>query len=107
MVTVVPIVTVLPHSHKSRYKIPEIQPISYVGSGVTVVNRKLEQSNCREVTSGILPVRVPVTARAQLFALQPSRWKTDARVTAAATSRFKAINIIFNLALKFVNAKIA
>jgi hypothetical protein len=31
---------------------------------------KLEQSSIREVTSGMLPVRVPVTALAQSLALQ-------------------------------------
>src|SRR5450432_747281 len=35
-----------------------------------VVCMKLEQSAMRDVTAGILPARVPVTARAQLLALQ-------------------------------------
>jgi hypothetical protein len=42
---------------------------TYDVAGVTVTCWKLEQSAIREVTSGILPVRVPVTARAQLLAL--------------------------------------
>jgi len=37
-------------------------------AGVTVTFWKLEQSAEREEASGILPVRVPVTARAQLLA---------------------------------------
>lgn len=42
---------------------------TYDVAGVTVTNMKLEQSFIREVMSGIFPVRVPVTARAQLLAL--------------------------------------
>jgi hypothetical protein len=39
-------------------------------AGVTVTTMKLEQSLAREVMSGTLPGRVPVTALAQLLALQ-------------------------------------
>jgi hypothetical protein len=39
-------------------------------AGVTVTTMKLEQSLAREVMSGTLPERVPVTALAQLLALQ-------------------------------------
>ena len=45
---------------------------TYEVAGVTVTSMKLEQSAAREVTSGIFPVRVPVTALAQLSALQLS-----------------------------------
>jgi hypothetical protein len=41
---------------------------TYEVAGVTVTNIKLEQSSMREVTSGSLPDRVPVTALAQLLA---------------------------------------
>jgi|HubBroStandDraft_4_1064222.scaffolds.fasta_scaffold1053864_2 hypothetical protein len=44
--------------------------MTYDGAGVTVVSWKLEQSAWREVTSGTFPARVPVTALAQLSALQ-------------------------------------
>ena len=43
---------------------------TYTVAGVTVVVMKLEQSARREETSGSR-LRVPVTARAQLLALQP------------------------------------
>lgn len=46
---------------------------TYDVAGVTVISMKLEQSAIREVTSGIFPVRVPVTALAQLSALQSER----------------------------------
>jgi hypothetical protein len=45
---------------------------TYEVAGVTVISMKLEQSAARDVTSGIFPVRVPVTALAQLSALQLS-----------------------------------
>jgi hypothetical protein len=45
----------------------------YEVAGVTVTIMKLEQSAEREVTSGILPVRVPLTALAQLSATHSKR----------------------------------
>jgi hypothetical protein len=39
-------------------------------AGVTVTTMKLEQSLAREVMSGTLPERLPVTPLAQLLALQ-------------------------------------
>jgi hypothetical protein len=46
--------------------------MTYEGAGVTVVSWKLEQSAAREVASGFFPIRVPVTALAQLSASQLS-----------------------------------
>jgi hypothetical protein len=41
---------------------------AYEVGGVIVTIKKLEQSSSRDVMAGILPMTVPVTARAQLFA---------------------------------------
>ena len=41
---------------------------TYDVGGVLVTSRRVEQSSSREVTGGNLSLRVPVTARAQLFA---------------------------------------
>jgi len=41
-------------------------------AGVTLISMKLEQSCIREATSGIFPLRVPVTALAQLLSLHPA-----------------------------------
>jgi hypothetical protein len=43
--------------------------MTYVVAGVTVTSIKLEQSALRELTGGIFPVTVPVTALAQLSAM--------------------------------------
>jgi hypothetical protein len=66
---------------------------------VTVASIKLEQSSAREVMSGTLPERVPVTALAQLFALHSSLSKVRERVPwpkARTTKRAE----IFMLVLK-------
>jgi hypothetical protein len=49
---------------------------TYEVAGVTVTRMKLEQSDSRAETSGTFPGRVPVTALAQLSALQSLRAKT-------------------------------
>jgi hypothetical protein len=57
---------------------------------------KLEQSTAREVTSGIFPVRVPVTALAQLSALQLSLSGVTARPPwAMAKAKMKDQSFIF------------
>jgi len=42
---------------------------THIVGGVRVTSRRVEQSSSLEVTAGNLSSRVPVTARAQLFAL--------------------------------------
>ncbi len=49
---------------------------AYEVAGVTVTNMKLEQSAMREVTPGILPVRVPVTVLENLLASYPEEEST-------------------------------
>jgi hypothetical protein len=52
---------------------------AYEVGGVIVTSKKLEQSSSREVMAGILPVTVPVTARAQLLAWHLGLLKTTER----------------------------
>lgn len=61
-----------------------MQARAYEVAGVTVTNMKLEQSAMREVTSGILPVRVPVTALAQLLASHPEEESTTSVMAKAS-----------------------
>lgn len=59
---------------------------TYVAFGVTVARIKLEQSALREEIGG-RPSRVPVTARAQLSALQPLVRSITLAMAAAAKDR--------------------
>jgi len=71
---------------------------TYEVAGVTVISMKLEQSSAREVTSGIFPVRVPVTALAQLSALQLSLSGVTARPPwAMAKASMKDQNFIVDV----------
>lgn len=67
---------------------------------------KLEQSAIREETSGILPVRVPVTARAQLLALhvaattpetRSSPVKVDVRYMTVGDSVIQLSKVIYGM----------
>lgn len=53
--------------------------------GVTVARKKLEQSAMREAATGILPVWLPVTARAQLLSWQAA--KTSCAMAKAAITK--------------------
>lgn len=68
--------------------------VTYVGAGVTVVSRKLEQSADRRLMAG-RPSRVPVTARLQLLPAQLRCSRTEA--TATETRDRATANFIFKL----------
>ena len=67
----------------------------YLVSGVTVARRKLEQSARRDASSGIFPVRVPVTARAQLLPLQARSCKTLPLAVPNTSSWITRVVLIF------------
>ena len=68
-VTVAVVVTVLVYGESYYRRGSNTYEGTYDVAGVTVTFWKLEQSAERAEASGILPVRVPVTARAQLLLL--------------------------------------
>lgn len=59
-----------------------------------MASMKLEQSSMREETPGTFPARVPVTARAQLSALQAG---TDATTAGTSTSETRNAFMFFTL----------
>ena len=74
---------------------------TYEVAGVTVTSIKLEQSFSREVTSGIFPVRVPVTPLAQSSALQ-AVVETARPTWAMAKARIKDESFISFLVNEYV-----